>query len=54
MNFTLFSPWPQCRFEFPRRAAAPKRHTSPCHEPNVTSVNLVFAEDKTAYIDVQL
>ena len=46
---------PQCGFEFPVNAGSAKASfKSAVMGSKVTSVNLVFTDDKTAFIDVQL
>jgi hypothetical protein len=47
--------WPQCGFEFPVNGGSAKASfQSAVMGSKVTSVNLVFTDDKTAFIDVQL
>ena len=47
--------WPQCGFEFPTTGGGAKAaFQSSVMGSRVTSVNLVFADDKRAFIDVQL
>ena len=47
--------WPQCGFEFPTSGGGAKAaFQSAVMGSKVTSVNLVFTDDKRAFIDVQL
>jgi len=47
--------WPQCGFGFPvNGGSAEASFQSAVMGSKVTSVNLVFTDDNTAYIDVQL